>query len=58
MLPFFYLTLSERPPERMRKDITKVVSDGEINPRLNLFLPFYSRLVNTFIVFFTCLNIN
>ena len=25
-------TLSERPPERTRKDIPKVVSDGEINP--------------------------
>ena len=27
-------TLSERPPERTRKDITKVVSDGEINPKV------------------------
>ena len=40
--------MSERPPERMRKDISKVVSDGEINHRemptcslLRLYLSVY-----------------
>ena len=30
-------TLSERPHERTEKDIPKVVSDGEINPKLHTF---------------------
>ena len=42
-------TLSERPPERTIKDITKVVSDGETNPTETNFVQlaiFFAHMFN------------